>query len=474
MVKVIKGKKVFLTDIIDTIKNSFKDLEYDIILVDKVEDLEYKLFIVSSNINDLSFMNHKLEGLNYKYVEKDNGSLVYYNDFLKVKIKLAVKNSRGFVYEMKLLEKDEYKKDFLNEFVEEIIYPKNENSSINLVSSIKKHFKVEPQEKTLSDFSINTNKVILILMDGLGINILNKHLGKDSFLRRHLDRELIATFPPTTVAATTAILSGKKPSQTGWLGWHQYFKEVSEDVILFLGVGQYSDNDYGRDFANNRLPFTYFYDDFKNVTISNHLEEYLCGKLATLDEFKKAILEDSNKPGKQFSYFYHSCPDGIMHQEGIDSENTKKFLVQFDKMMEELNEELGRDTTIIVTADHGHVNVEPIYLINFPEIIDLLERKPSIEARTTTFWVNDKKRFIEEFNKYFKDDFILYNKQEIIEKEFFGPKSPYLEEFIGDFVAIAKSKYYFDVYYGDILFKGHHAGITKDEMLIPLIKIEKK
>ena len=55
------------------------------------------------------------------------------------------------------------------------------------------------------------------------------------FMIDHQRFDMEAVYPPTTVAATTALLSGKYPIETGWLGWTQYFRKSNLYVEMFSG-----------------------------------------------------------------------------------------------------------------------------------------------------------------------------------------------------------------------------------------------
>ena len=78
-------------------------------------------------------------------------------------------------------------------------------------------------------------KITVILFDGLGSYIQENHLKDTDIIRKKKFLEITSVFPPTTVAATTAFLSGKYPIETGWLGWSQYFKQIDRTIDMFIG-----------------------------------------------------------------------------------------------------------------------------------------------------------------------------------------------------------------------------------------------
>ena len=86
--------------------------------------------------------------------------------------------------------------------------------------------------------------------------------------------------------------------------------------------------------------------------------------------------------------------------------------------------------------------------------------------------------FKKEIAKY-EDEFLILSRDEFFEKQFLGNglMHPKIDDFIGDFVAIAKSNAALKSIYQqngkwEKEFSAHHAGITVDEMIIPLIKID--
>ena len=90
--------------------------------------------------------------------------------------------------------------------------PDYDNCIVNLSNSLLKAFGAETVAPTLKAADRLLEKdyknVVVLLMDAMGISILEKHLQPDGFLRSHLEVSYSSVFPPTTVAATTSMLSG--------------------------------------------------------------------------------------------------------------------------------------------------------------------------------------------------------------------------------------------------------------------------
>ena len=112
-----------------------------------------------------------------------------------------------------------------------------DHSIVSLSCSILKHYGAEYHHKTfepMDELLQHPYKhVVIMLFEGLGMEVLRRHLPENSFLRSHALGELSSVFPPTTTAATTSIESGLTPAEHGWLGWNLYFPELGDIVSLF-------------------------------------------------------------------------------------------------------------------------------------------------------------------------------------------------------------------------------------------------
>ena len=214
-----------------------------------------------------------------------------------------------------------------------------------------------------------------------------------------------------------------------------------------------------------------FYDD---MDVKGYVVEPDFSTKHKIDDVLKNSLKINKKKEKQIQYVYYTEPDSTLHEYGCGSVETQKVLENIDKKVEDYAKKLSDNTILIITADHGHTNTKEINFYSCSVVKDLLERNPSNDGRCITFKVKSgkEKEFEYVFNSLFSSIYKLYKTSEAIELGFFGleeNKHSRIKDFLADYVAVGISKYYLN-YKGesDFKFKSHHAGITKDEMLVPI------
>ena len=366
--------------------------------------------------------------------------------------------------------------------------PDYNQSILNVSNTFLHHYGVETEYKGIKELedklqSNTYNHIIYILLDGMGANIVNKHLTKEDALRKYMVKPITSVFPPTTVAATNSVLSGLPPISTGYLGWVQYFEEEQSDVAVFLN----------RDFYDASITFDHIvrekylsYDNIlvrskavnKDLHTSIIFPEYIeQGTAKSFDHGIEQVLMKTHNTDESFTYLYWVQPDLIEHQKGIYSDEVRDMLQSLNKSFESLIENITDDTLVVCIADHGLTDVEEINLFKYENIVKMLERKPSIEPRAINFFVKDeyKDAFPIEFNKEFKDIYNLFTKEDLLKAELFGKgvQHPCVDMFLGDYLAIAVDKYMLGINDKKI-YKAHHAGLTEDEMMVPLIIYSKK
>ena len=357
----------------------------------------------------------------------------------------------------------------------------DQNSILQLSGSLFHYYGLERGHGTDRDVDAWLQKrqprcVISLLIDAMGISILEKHLPKDSFLRSHLVKIISTVFPPTTAAATTSYMSGYSPAETGWLGWNQYFREKDDELVLFFSKGMYSDISYEPDFVSSVLPVKPIDECLQEKGINADSVWPGWGRhngCETFDQLLTKTLELSHD--NAFLYVYWDVLDTLMHEHGVEEVIIRDTLWEYDRQIEAFAGRLSSDTCLLITADHSQINTRIYDLGKDEELCACLKGAPSIEQRTVSFRIKDgmQETFVRLFEERFHNDFVLLRPKEAL--ALFGPGIPHArtEEFIGDFLATAVSDLQLD-YHRTRIMKGNHAGFVREERMIPVILYQKQ
>ncbi len=362
---------------------------------------------------------------------------------------------------------------------EKIVLPDFSDCQLGIISGFRKNFGYDFKYPIIDGvFDKKYKKMIILILDGLGSNILINNLDDNSFLKRHYLKTIHSIYPSTTAASTTAMKSGLSPYTTGWTGWENYFREINKNIVLFTGRDSITDELSGIT-AYTQMPYKPFYHDMDRVK-GYTVEPDFSKEDRKIDDVLDKSLELNKLDELQVQYVYDTEPDHLMHELGPYDEVIKKLLKEYDLKIEEYAKKLTPDTLLVITADHGHRAVKPIDIYNAKVINELLDRKPTNDARCVTFKVkkDKKERFEFIFNSLFKGYFELYKTEDAIEKGFFGLKddirSERIDDFLADYIAFGINDRYINYKKEpDFIFKSHHAGITKEEMEVPVIVYRK-
>lgn len=384
-----------------------------------------------------------------------------------------------------------------------MIKPDYSASLVNLISSVIGYCGGKPYHEGLPAFDSFVRKcgrdgsyparpkwknVLIMLYDGMGVDALEHFLEPGSFLRSNLVSPITSVFPPTTTAATTSVESGLTPAEHGWLGWTLYVPELQYNVALFPNVVQ-DTGTVAADYkvALKTMPYKPVYDVIKEggeydaLSVSKFGTVKARAKKQYYSELKKVCAE----PGNKYIYGYQEYPDDLMHLMGTYSRPVDATVKSINRNLRNFCRELAqneesRNTLVIVTADHGHIPIKNVILDEVPEIRKMMLRPVSIEPRACSFFIKSEylKAFPEAFNSHFKDSFVLYSKEEILKENMFGNLGSdrlhptFLNSSLGDYIAVATGDTALVNSRKSNRFRSHHAGATREEMLVPFIAID--
>ena len=378
----------------------------------------------------------------------------------------------------------------------DIVLPNYDHCILGTITSILKYYNVETNHKSLGSLDNVLLKrkyknVILFILDGMGEHILN-NISKNGYFNQNKLDVVTSVYPSTTTAALTTYYSGQPPYETGWIAWSQYFKEYGRAIDMFSHNESYMREPLknpNKDVFKTDMHYKSVYEKIEEA--NSNIKAFEIGPEYAERRAKRSIIADNidelissindiyELPGEKFILAYSDNPDGLLHKYGTDSEEVKNYILDAEDKLKKLKEKLGEDTLIIVSADHGHKNIDKAYtLLDYPELLECLIMPPTLESRVLTFWVKDDMRaiFEERFNKQFGKEFWLMTKEEFLnEKKFLGSghKHHKIDDFIGNYVAlsVAGSMIRLETFLaeGKPVKKSTHCGLTKDEMEVPVI-----
>ena len=355
-----------------------------------------------------------------------------------------------------------------------------DKSILSYVAAIRNYFDLSSSFPADVSFDEYLNKqrpqrVFVFLIDALGYELLQRKLSPEQFLRKNILYHCDTVFPSTTTAATTSIRNGKAPNENAWLGWTQYFHEADDIIVPFLAKGFYSDIQYEHSLIAEALPLKTTEEELleKGIKAGSLFPSFARDGCESLQEMCERLVKLSYSD-QRYVYAYWDRYDTYMHNYGVDAPFCDTYLQYINEQISGLAAKLNKGTLLVVTADHGQIDSRRIYDLHGSVYEKYFHRRPSLEARAQVFFIEEglKEEFELAFKQEFADDYILLSHEQVLQSHLFGPLDdhPRFAEFIGDFLAVAKSDLSF-VYHEKPkkAFIGQHAGITSAEMQVPLI-----
>jgi hypothetical protein len=183
-----------------------------------------------------------------------------------------------------------------------------------------------------------------------------------------------------------------------------------------------------------------------------------------------------------YTHLYLPDIDTVCHHVGVDHPDVLKVVLRIDAELERMSRTLGERGRVVVSADHGLIDVlksDQAFLTDGDPMLDLLRVPPTGDARMPIFHVRPEQReaFADLFDERFRDRMILLPTAEAERLELFGPgkMSDLVRPRFGDFIAIPYRRA--TLAYAPVSvpgsapaapYIGQHAGLSPEEMRVPL------
>ena len=335
---------------------------------------------------------------------------------------------------------------------------------------------------------------VFVLIDGMGTNN-RPFFPEGGFFESHMEGELRSIFPSTTSAALTSLASGVWPAEHGITGWYTHLPDRAITVLPLRDIERLTETNLAKHdvHIDSIIEAESYLPEFTRDATSFLLKRIARGRYARWASGGSPIKVFRNEPqavrrvarsvrsarGRTYTYLYFTGVDHESHSHGWGRDVPVKVLRLIDKQLGWLRDALGESVRIIVTADHGHINVpeETHFLMKAGEpILSDLDCPPSGESRAPILHVKpgreDSVRGL--FGEICKDAFALITPEDVEALGLYGPAplSPAARSRLGSFVGVtrgADAMEFVPAGRESIGLIGMHGGLSADEMSVPLI-----
>ncbi|NMC63871.1 MAG: alkaline phosphatase family protein [SAR324 cluster bacterium] len=351
---------------------------------------------------------------------------------------------------------------------------------------------------------------------------MERHRDRSLFLNSLINDssciKLLSQFPSTTAAHVTTLYTGEEVGQHGVYEWTYYEKRVDEVICaLMFSYGDDAVAESNRPetlkeagiLPEKVLPegrflerlekkgiLTAYYcpEDFVNSSYNKRVCEH-----ATPIAYKKLKdgldnLAELNEQIKDMSFisFYYPGIDSVSHEFGPSSAENRKEIDAFLNALEGFLVKIRRmsdDTLILITADHGQIDVDPketIYIDKrLPELSTWLVRNKQGKLLVPCggerdLFLHVKPEYLDQASEILKsklgEEALVIKTSDLIEEGFFGKQdcSDIFLRNVGNILVLPNEMkcvgWHENGRYG-CHHRGVHGGLHEQEMEIPFIAL---
>ncbi len=335
-----------------------------------------------------------------------------------------------------------------------------------------------------------TDRLCVVLVDGLGHGLLTERAGHAPFLRGRLPdaRVLTVGFPSTTAASLGLFGTGRPPGRTGLAGYTVRNPATGglANLVSWQGLDPAP--------AWQREPSLLHLAADAGVAVTSVGPARFAGSGLTvaalgggayvpaesLDDRVEAALAALRRPG--LVYLYWGDVDKIGHHAGWRSPEWGDALSEVDRGLSMLARRLPAGAGLLVTADHGQVDVDPEAIVDVarvPALADGVELVAGEPRAVHVHLVDPGPAAVaaaaERWRSELGDSALVATRDQAVAAGWFGDVADHVRPVVGDLVVAALGL----GGVGDsrtqtpasLALRGMHGSLTPGEMLVPLLVV---
>jgi hypothetical protein len=338
----------------------------------------------------------------------------------------------------------------------------------------------------------------LMLIDGLGWEQVLEHRDVAPFLAGHagLRAPIAAGFPSTTSASLASLGTGLPPGSHGLVGYTLavpgHDRPMNTLLWQLYGIGPHVELQgelVPEEFQPNPTVFERAEAAGMDVTIVGppaHEGSPLSRAIFRGGSFRGAYFFDDVRPvvagaldpPRPAVYLYHPDFDTAGHVHGVGSDPWLDQLGRFDALVADMAEGLPSGCVLVVTGDHGMVNLEEkVDLADEPRLTHGV-RMVAGDARARHLHVvaGAGSDVLATWREVLGDRMWVVPRDEAVGEGWFGPLvTDAARSRMGDVIAVSRTpmgilQREVDPLYASLV--SHHGSMTSAEQLVPLIEIK--
>jgi predicted AlkP superfamily pyrophosphatase or phosphodiesterase len=324
------------------------------------------------------------------------------------------------------------------------------------------------------------SQIVLFVLDGLGWEQLEARRALAPTLVEGVGQSITSVAPSTTACALTSLVTGRPPSDHGVVGYRVAYDDEILNVLQWtLGGVDARMRVPARTFqpmplfpgAPGPVPVVTRSDYGSTGFSAAHLGDSALHPWHTpagLLTGVRAQLE----AGERFVYAYYEGIDKVAHARGLGASYDDE-LRYADRMVADVLDVLPPGAVLVVTADHGQVEVGGAVEVLGPDVMDGV-RLISGEGRFR--WLHARPGAVADVaaaaREAFGDVAWVRTKDEMVEEGWLGGvPSATVSSRLGDVVLapFLPTAFLDPADTGELRLVARHGSLTPEEMLIPLL-----
>ena len=343
-----------------------------------------------------------------------------------------------------------------------------------------------PDPLDLTAALAGARRVAVLLVDGLGADLLRRHADLAPTLAALASPagDLSAPCPSTTAVSLATLGTGLPPGAHGILG---YVTQVpGQDRTL--NHTRWTDDPDPRAWQAQRTVFEqavaagvsatavgpYAYHG-SGLTEAAYRGAYYFGSFGPGDTVA-GVLDALHTGPRSLAYGYHMELDLIGHVRGVDSAAWRAQLAIVDRMVEQIVDGLPADAALLVTADHGMLDVPDATRYDVEDEPELMNGVRLLVGEPRARYVHAEDGAADDLLHRWREGLgsraWVLGRDEAVASGVFGPVSDAVVERIGDVVALARGSWVLTAPLrepGPSSLAAYHGSLTGTELSIPLL-----